>query len=230
VASSACLAIRPRQLALALPHQESFARDDFLDGPSNQAALTLLAAWPDWPGRAIMLVGPEGAGKSHLAAIWAEQAGARIASARLLATGDVPASLATDALVLEDVAEGATDEAALFHLLNLARERDAFLLITARTPPATWRLRVPDLASRLKALPVVTVTPPDEHLLRAVMVKLFSDRQIAPDAALLDYLMSRIERSFASVRMAVERLDGEALRRQRPVTRALASELFRGAD
>src|ERR1700741_695339 len=109
----------PTQLALALGHAESFARDDFLAGPSNSAALTLVERWPDWPDRTVVLVGPQSSGKSHLAAIWAETAGARLISARALDGASVPGALATGALVLEDLAEGRFDERALFHLLNL---------------------------------------------------------------------------------------------------------------
>ena len=217
----------PTQLALALDHAESHAREDFLAGPSNEAALTLVERWPDWPSRTVLLRGPEGAGKSHLAAIWARQAGARMVSPRAFDGAEVPAALATGALVLENLAEGRFDEAALFHLLNLAREERAYLLITSRSAPATWRIEVPDLASRLRALPIVALTSPDDALLRAVIVKLFADRQIDADESLVSFLANRIERSFAAARTAVARLDREALRLHRPVTRALASELFR---
>jgi chromosomal replication initiation ATPase DnaA len=217
----------PTQLALALGHAESHAREDFLAGPSNATALGLIERWPDWPERTMLLVGPSGSGKSHLAAIWAGMAGARLLAARALDSADLPSSLATGALVLEDLAEDRFDQRALFHLLNLAREERAFVLITARSAPAGWRLEVPDLASRLRALPVVTVTAPDDALLRAVIVKLFADRQLAVDESLVTYLATRIERSFAAARAAVDALDREALRLKRPVTRALAGELLR---
>jgi chromosomal replication initiation ATPase DnaA len=220
----------PRQLALALDHKESLAREDFLSGPSNAAALALVDAWPDWPHRCMALVGPEGAGKSHLAAIWAQAAGARFLSARALDTQDIPAALATGALVVEDIAEGAFEERALFHLLNLAREDEAFLLITARSAPAGWNFAVRDLGSRLKAVPVVALAPPDDALLRAVLVKLFADRQLAVDEGLVGYLVTRIERSFAAARAVVGQLDHEAMRQQRPLTRALAAELLRPQD
>jgi chromosomal replication initiation ATPase DnaA len=217
----------PTQLALALDHAESLAREDFLTGPSNAAAMSLIERWPDWPSRTVLLRGPEGSGKSHLAAIWARQSGARTLSPRALEGAEVPIALVTGALVLENLAEGQFDEAALFHLLNLAREERAYVLITARTTPATWRIEVPDLASRLRALPVVALTSPDDALLRAVIVKLFTDRQVAVDESLVSFLATRIERSFAAARAAVTRLDREALRLRRPITRAFAVELFR---
>jgi chromosomal replication initiation ATPase DnaA len=217
----------PRQLTLDLDHAESYARDDFLGGPSNAAALTLIDGWPDWPNRVVTLIGPEGSGKSHLASIWAEQAGARSIAARALRHSDVPAALATGALVVEDAAAGQFDETAMFHLLNLAREEGAFVLVTARIAPAAWTIRTPDLASRLKALPVVALAPPDDALLRALLVKLFADRQLAVDEQLVGYVATRLGRSFADARSAVVTLDQEAMRRQRPLTRALAADVLR---
>ncbi len=148
-------------------------------------------------------------------------------SPRALDGVDVPVALATGALVLENLAEGGFDEAALFHLLNLAREERAYVLVTARRAPAVWRVELPDLVSRLRALPVVALAAPDDALFRAVLVKLFADRQLAVDESLIGYLATRIERSFAAARAAVARLDREALRLKRPVARALAAELFR---
>src|SRR6476620_10998084 len=113
--------VQPRQLALALPHAESLTRDNFLEGPANAAGLALIESWPDWPNRVMLLVGPEGSGKSHLAAIWAEQSGARSTSAHTLTAADVPGALATGALVVDDMKASDIDERALFHLLNLAR-------------------------------------------------------------------------------------------------------------
>lgn len=221
---------RPRQLPLLLPHAESFARDDFLEGPGNADALAMVENWPDWPSSVIVLCGPEGSGKSHLAAIWAAQSGARTVSARSLSAALVPGALATGAVVVEDLAAGDFDERALFHLLNLARQEQAFVLLTAQTPPANWTLTLRDLASRLRAAPSVTLNPPDDALLRALIVKLCADRQIAADEALVRYLTSRVERSFAAMREAVARLDRESLARQRPVTRHLASEILHGVN
>lgn len=217
----------PRQLVLALDHAESFAREDFLAGPPNAAGLALIERWPDWPAPAMALVGPEGAGKSHLAAIWAEASGARVLSAKLIGETDLPGALATGALVVEDLSSEAFDERALFHLLNLAREQSAFLLLTSRAPPAGFTLAIRDLASRLRALPVVTLAPPDDALLRALIVKLAADRQLALDEALVTFLVNRIERSYAAARAALTRMDEEAMRLHRPVTRALAADLFR---
>jgi chromosomal replication initiation ATPase DnaA len=223
--------LTPRQLVLALDHAISFAREDFLQGPSNAKALALIERWPDWPDRLVVLVGPEGSGKSHLAAIWARASGARALSARHLGEADLPSEFATGALVVEDLdAEGLQDldqQRALFHLINLAREERADVLFTARKAPASFPVSIRDLASRLKVLPVVALAAPDDALLRALIVKLAADRQLAVDETLVNYLANRIERSFAGIRAAVKQLDEEALRQHRPVTRALAAELFR---
>jgi len=221
--------VQPRQLALALPHAESLSRDDFLEGPANAAALALVDSWPDWPNRIMLLAGPEGSGKSHLAAVWAEQAGARSTTAHALTATAVPGALATGALVVEDLNPSGFDERALFHLMNLAREDQAFVLITARVPPAAFQVELRDLNSRLRAVPVVTLLPPDDQLFRALIVKFCADRQLSVDETVVSYLVTRIERSFAAARRAVELLDNEALRLARPVTRALAAELLRDA-
>ena len=219
----------PRQLAFALPHTESLSRDDFLEGRANAAALALVDSWPDWPNRIMLLAGPEGSGKSHLATVWAEMAGARSTAAHSLTSDSVPGALATGALVVEDLNPPGFDERALFHLLNLAREDEAFVLITARLPPAAMEVELRDLRSRLRAIPVVTLQPPDDQLLRALLVKFCADRQLSVDETVVSYLATRLERSFVAARRTVELLDAEALRLGRPVTRALAAELLRDA-
>jgi chromosomal replication initiation ATPase DnaA len=215
------------QLVLSLPHAESFAREDFIAGPSNAAALSLIDRWPDWPDRAVALVGPEGSGKSHLASIWAGKSGARILSGRALGEADLVGALSTGALVIENLVPPLVDEVALFHLLNLVREERAHLLITSHALPTTWPIALRDLMSRLRALPVATMMPPDDALLRALMMKLAADRQIDLDPAVSTYLVQRLERSFSAVRSAIIALDREALRQQRPISRTLAAELFR---
>jgi chromosomal replication initiation ATPase DnaA len=222
------MSARPRQLALALDHVESYAREDFLSGPCNNDALALIEGWPDWPAKAIALIGPEGAGKTHLATIWAAAAGARVVSARALGETDLRSALATGALVVEDAA-ATQDERALFHLINLAGEEAVFLLFTARTMPSLWPMAIADVVSRLRALPVVTLVAPDDAMLRGVMVKLAADRQLTLDEGVVSYLSTHIERSFAAARSAVIALDKEALRQGRPPSRALAAEMFRGS-
>ena len=221
--------VRPRQLAFVLPHAESLTRDNFLEGPANDAALSLVESWPDWPNRVMLLVGPEGSGKSHLAAIWAEQAGARSISAHAIDPADVPGALATGALVVEDLKPADFDERAMFHLLNLAREDGASILITARVPPSAYEIGLRDLRSRLRAVPTVCLAPPDDQLFRGLLIKFCADRQMSIDESVVSYIATRVERTSAAARQAVELLDSEALRLGRPVTRSLAVEVLRNA-
>jgi chromosomal replication initiation ATPase DnaA len=214
---------------LALPHAESLTRDNFMEGPANAAGLSLIESWPDWPNRIMLLVGPEGSGKSHLAAIWAERSGARATSAHALTAASVPGALATGALAVEDLKPAEFDDRAMFHLLNLAREDGAYILITARIAPAAFEIELRDLKSRLRAVPVVSLLPPDDLLFRGLIVKFCADRQLSIDESVVNYLATRIERSYAAARQAVDLLDTEALRLGRPVTRALAAELLRDA-
>lgn len=220
----------PVQLTLALGHSESMAREDFVVSPANAEALAMIERWPDdWPARTLALVGPKGSGKSHLAAIWAARSGAQIVAATLLDEGALPAVLASGAAVVEDLADGSINERALFHLLNLAEQQQAHILLTAECGPGSFALRIADLASRLRAVPVVALAAPDDALLRAVLVKLFADRQITVDESLLVYLERRIERSIAAARGVVDALDREGLRLRRPLTRALAADVL-GAE
>ncbi|MFG1396923.1 P-loop NTPase family protein [Roseixanthobacter pseudopolyaromaticivorans] len=215
-----------RQLPLDLPTRPALLREDFLAAPANAAALALVDSFPDWPARVVTLVGPAGAGKSHLGAIFARKANALTLSARDLTRAGVPQALAQGALLLEDLAAGDFDEAALFHLLNLAREQNAFVLMTARTPPAAFVLATADLASRLRAVPSVEIAPADDALLGAVLVKLFADRQIPVDEATVQYLLLRMERTVEGAQALVAAIDRAALAARRPVTRALAAQVL----
>ena len=214
------------QLPLDLPHRLNYAEEDFLAAPSNREAMALLGLWPGWPHRLLVLTGPPGAGKSHLGAIWARRAGAAIISAQRLELAALPDLVKAPALLVEDADQPPLRETELFHLINLAIERGTFLLITARKAPDVWGLRTRDLLSRLRRAPSVAIQEPDEVFLRAILVKLFQDRQIKVEANLIDYLALRLDRSFAAARRIVAALDAEGLARGRPVTRALAGELL----
>jgi chromosomal replication initiation ATPase DnaA len=223
---------RPKQLAFDLPLDPRFGAEDFLVSPSNERAYGLVERWPDWPDTILRLTGPPGSGKSHLAAIWATRANAWTVDAADVVGGRVPHLVSQGALVIEDADRAERDEAALFHLLNLARERRCALLLTSAAPVERWELRTPDLLSRLRLAPSVALDPPDDALLRSVLVKLFVDRQLVVDTSVVDYLALRIERSLARAREVVAALDREALSRGRRITRPMAAEwlMLQGLD
>jgi chromosomal replication initiation ATPase DnaA len=216
----------PRQLPLDLPAETARGREDFLVSPSNEAAYGLVDGWPLWPEGGALMIGPAGAGKSHLAAIFAQTAGGLLVDARRLAEAPPPELLAAGALAVEDVDRHKLDEAALFHVLNLARETAVPLLLTARTLAACWPVATPDLASRLRALTAVRIDAPDAALIRALLVKLFVDRQLVVDTSVVDHLVLHLDRSFEAVSGVVAALDAEALSRGRRITRAMASQVL----
>ena len=292
----------PRQLPLDLPHEPSFAREDFLSAPANAQALRAIDAWPDWAGRMLLLIGPAGSGKSHLGAIWARAAQAvtieaealleaspaelarskailienadrvgsgeanlfhlfnlaresgayllltargapdnwgldkpdlrsRLRLAPVVALGEPDAELArARAILIENAERIGAGEANLFHLINLAREGGSYLLMTAHGAPDHWALEKPDLRSRLRLAPIVALGEPDAELARAVLFKLFSDRQIAVDPAVIAYIGLRIDRSLGAARAIVEALDREALARGKAVTRSMAASMFKDIE
>jgi chromosomal replication initiation ATPase DnaA len=220
----------PKQLAFDLPLDPRFGREDFLVSPSNEAAYGLIERWPEWPDTVLLLNGPAGSGKSHLASIWATTARAWTIDAFEVTEDKVPHLVSNGALVIEDADKAGRDEPALFHLINLARERRASVLLTCEAPPDRWGLRVPDLLSRLRLAPSVSLDPPDDALLKAVLVKLFIDRQLVVDTTVVDYIAVRIERSLARAAEVVAALDKEALSRGRRVSRPIAAAVLEAAE
>jgi chromosomal replication initiation ATPase DnaA len=215
-----------RQGAFDLPVETRFGRADFLISDCNRAAFAMIERWPDWPARALVLYGPSGSGKTHLAHLWCERSGA------MLVTGDAaalsePAALPT-ALAIDDAERAA--ERTLLHLYNLLLERGGDLLLILPTPPAALPLALPDLASRLRALPVVGIASPDDGLLAAVLVKHFADRQLRVAPEVFAYLVPRIERSFAAAASLAARLDKYALETGRPITIKLAHTVLAEGD
>ena len=219
-------ATRPRQLTLELSLEPSFREEDFLLAHSNMVALATLRRWPHWPGRRLIITGPPGSGKSHLAAIFAQRAQARVLRAAAIRLADVPALAHAPALAIDDADIAPIDEAALFHLLNLMDERGHFVVMTAKSPPDLWGLRTPDLLSRLRLSPLAPLGPPDEALVRDVLVKLFADHQLVVEPSVVAWLTRHLERSLGAARAAVETLDREALSLGRRVTRPLASRVL----
>jgi chromosomal replication initiation ATPase DnaA len=197
-------------------------REDFLVSDSNAAAVALIDRWPDWPVGAAVIAGSKGSGKTHLANVWLLRSGARIFEASEISRDGVPAIAAVGSAAIENVQELA-DEAALFHLLNLVREQRLQVLLTTDTAPGDLSVKLPDLRSRLKALPLASIAAPDDPLLRAVLVKLFADRQLSVEPHVIDYVLVRMERSMLGAERLVAEADRQALRLQRRVTRAVAA-------
>lgn len=194
-----------RQLAIALPHAPALGRADFLLSPCNEAAFGWIERWPAWPGGALALYGPRGSGKSHLAQLWRERSGGVLVAAEALA-GIAPDKLAASGAVAVDDADRAP-ERALLHLCNCCREGGASLLVVARMAPGGWPIALPDLASRLRAMPAVAIAPPDDALLAGVLVKHFADRQVPVKPRVIAFLVRRMERSFAAAALLAEHLD-----------------------
>ena len=217
-----------RQLAFDLPHREARGRGDFFVSDSNAAALAAVEGWRDWLGRKLVLVGPAGAGKSHLVQVWADLAGADILYGGALDDAH-PGAYAGRNVALDDaeaIAGSPDREEAAFHLHNMVLAEGGHLLVTAAQPPGRWGLALEDLASRMQGTTVVTIAPPDEALLSAVLLKLFADRQIEVGPDIVSYLGARMDRSFAAAREVVARIDAAARAAGKPVGQKLVREVL----
>jgi len=219
------------QLTLELAGEPCFSVENFLISGSNEQAFDMITLWPDWPDATLLLTGPSGAGKSHLGAIWAERAGAIKLNGKGLSRADLNALSARKALLIENAEaivspEDKDDETALFHLLNLMRSSGTVLLLTAQAVPDNWGLKTPDLLSRLRLAPGVHLAPPDDALMRAVLVKLFFDRQLMVDTSLIEFAALRLNRSLDAAREFVAALDREALARGKRITKPMAQDVL----
>lgn len=215
------------QLPLDFPASAGQSREHLVVSAANAAAVRLVDAWPAWPAPVVVLVGPAGSGKSHLASIWRENAGAGQAGASAV---EAAAAALAGPILVEDCDRGDLDETGLFHLINAARAGGHPVLLTARTRPAGWPVRLADLVSRLRAATVVEIDEPDDGLLSAVIAKLFADRQVEVEPHVISFLVRRIERSLATAVRVVDKLDRAAIARQSRITRALAGEIVSALD
>lgn len=215
------------QLPLELGFPPRYGSEDFIVAASNSDVNATLARWPDWSDYAAVLVGPEGSGKTHLASVWANRSGARWYGGDSLTDVD-PTALGESNAVIDDADRVGGAEAVLFHILNLGRESGHSLLLTAQHPPDLWELRVADLLSRLRLAPLLRLEAPSDDLIRAVLVKLFVDRQLTVDPSVIDYLALRMDRSLGTARRLVEALDRISLAAGRRITRMIAAEALAG--
>lgn len=216
------------QLSFDLGARPALGRADFLVSPGNAVAVAMIEGWRDWPGARAALIGPEGAGKTHLTHVWAGLAGAQIIAATHLGEADIPALAAAPIAVedVPDVAQDAPTQTALFHLANLCAAAQMPLLLTGAGEPAHWGLTLPDLASRMAALPVAPLGSPDDDLLGGVLAKLFADRQLTPREDVIPYLTAHMPRDFATARAVVAAIDAAALTEHRAITRPLAAQVL----
>jgi chromosomal replication initiation ATPase DnaA len=214
------------QLVFDLPVRAALGREDFMVTEANRAAVEAVERWPDWDHPVLAIVGPPASGKSHLGKVWQALSGARQIAAHDLSVETGDEIMQSPAVLIEDAPSPGMDEKALFHAINLARERSHAILVTTRDDPAHWPVRLPDLASRLKAVRVARLNAPDDALLRAVLVKQFSDRQISVDEATVAYMLTRMERSFDAARTLVDEIDRQALAEKAAVTRNFVARLM----
>ncbi len=212
------------QLPLAFGHEARSTRDDLLIGAPLEAAVSMIDRWPDWPSPVVILAGPPGSGKSHLASIWKQEAHAEAITPK--AGSNVSQIAAHQPVLFEDADRVPFDDAELFHTINAVRQNGTTLLMTARSWPSLWPVTLSDLKSRLKAATMVEIGEPDDELLAQVLVKLFSDRQLFADDRLVSYLAARMERSMAAASQIVDRLDRLALARGVKISRSLAAEVL----
>ena len=220
---------RPSQIPLSFEITPSKGRDDLIVSQSVQGAITMIDEWPNWPSHLVVLAGPTGSGKSHIAHIWLQKADA-IESSLVDDADDLVETVKTTPILIENVdqllASSQADETQLFHLLNAAKEAGSFVLMTARSWPASWKVSLPDLASRIKAATIVEISEPDENLLSQVIFKLFADRQVEIDEKTVNYLVMRMERSLAVASKIVEAMDELALSKKTSVNRTIAAEVL----
>ena len=212
---------------LDLPYRQALDAEDFMVSRSNEAALALVEAWPTWPTSAIIVTGPSGSGKSHLVNVWRTRSAADVVCAGRLSEDAVRRFASSAALAVEDLDQGIADERVLFHLLNLAREHKLSLLLTARRAPGEFDMLLPDLRSRVRALPHAPIAPPDQCVIGALLVKLFADRQIRIEPHVVAYIARHIDRSAEAAQRIVALVDERALATRRRVSRVLVGEVLR---
>ncbi len=216
----------PRQLPLDLPVRTAMGREDFFVSPVNAAAVALIDQWPNWPSYGAILVGPPGSGKTHLAEVFRTRTNASSSRGAELSMDILPHLLEGGAVVVEDISEKGVDERTLFHLLNLVRQEKRSILLTSRVEPGSLGMSLPDLRSRLNALPTVAILAPDDQLLRAVLVKCFADRQLSVSEPILTYLLQRMPRSMEAARAVVAEIDSTALAERAELTRPFVARIL----
>lgn len=210
------------QLPFDFPIDAIYRSEDYIQFPENRVLFESLMAWPEKRDHALLLVGPSGSGKSHLAHIWRERVGGRCLNA-----GDSIGDLvAGNHVLIEDIDQLQDAEDWLFHLLNWAKEAGCHVLLTAQLGPGRLPIALDDLASRLKALQTLVIAPPTDGQLATVLQKLLSDRQVIVAPRVIEYILPRMQRSMAAVRWMAAALDQTALQEKRAITIDLARAIL----
>ncbi|MFD2207798.1 HdaA/DnaA family protein [Kiloniella antarctica] len=225
------LSMDSSQLPLDLGHRPALGREDFLIAPCNEVAVAWIDRWPDWPGHALAFYGPSGCGKTHLAHVWQSESAAISITADDLLSHDPDELLVKQKNCILDCPERDLEISAelqrkLFHLFNFVREEGGTMLFTGQEAPARWAVSLPDLSSRLSAVPSFEMGSPDDFLFEALLVKLFYDRQLTISKEVLRFLVLRLDRSFEAAREIVSNLDQASLASQREITIPFAKAIL----
>ncbi len=220
------MAKNANQLLLDLPLRPALGREDFFVTTANHQAVNAIDKWPDWPNPVLVLSGPSGSGKSHLGQVWRMATGAAKASPQQLNIDDLPTLMEKGALLVEDLPGPNLDETALFHLINLVREHKGFLLLTSKQPAASWKISLPDLSSRLAVAGSARLNEPDDDLLRAIIIKQFSDRQLSVTEDTVSFMLARMERSAQAACALVDKIDTLAMQQKANITKRFVSGIL----
>ncbi|MEK9678327.1 MAG: DnaA/Hda family protein [Rhodospirillaceae bacterium] len=215
-----------QQIPFEFEHLPALGGDDFFVAPSNNAVVQWIDKWPHWPSPVLVIFGPSGAGKTHLANVFAERTGAKFLDKSRFLTEEVPNLLNESQCFVADDMPDEFEEEALLHLYNSARDLGGHLLMTSVSPPVKWSLGLKDLASRLNAAVAVEIGHPEDELIQSILIKLFSDRQLLVNKDVVTYILPRVERSIEAVRHLVEVLDKAALSQSRNITLPLVREVM----
>ncbi len=218
-----------RQISFEWPHAVSMRRNNFAVNPSNQTALQWVESWPHWGSYASVIYGPKGSGKTHLAHIWAEKSQAVFLDPSLSENDFIALAQKFKALVIDD-ADQFSNPQLLFHTLNSAKNNNGSLLLLARAPASQWNVKLPDVSSRLNALPQIAIATPDQEMLAMLMTKQFADRQMLVDPGVIDYAVVRLNRSYAAIQAFVDMADQFSLEMKRRVTVSLARDIIKELD
>jgi chromosomal replication initiation ATPase DnaA len=214
------------QLPFEFEHRPSLSGDDFLVAPCNQVAVAWLDKWPDWSSPFLIIYGPPGCGKSHLSHVFMAKSGAMALTSALIEDAGLANIISSAQNFVVDDGDQDFDEEALFHIYNDLASRDGHMLITSTVSPVEWPIKLADLASRVKAAPAAEIRQPEDDLIKAVMVKLFSDRQVRVESGVIDYVSKRMERSLDAARQFVEAADKAALVEKKAITLAIARRVL----